>query len=127
MAELAEVLSSRVKAEIFRLLFGISDAELHLREIERRSGLNVATVRQELQRLIELELVRARKDGNRVCYSANRQHPLYPEIHNLVLKTSGLVDMLRVALKKADVELAFVFGSLGADAGQQSFGCWLTC
>ncbi|HUI08246.1 MAG TPA: nucleotidyltransferase domain-containing protein [Verrucomicrobiae bacterium] len=83
-----------------------------MREIERRSGLNVATVRQELQRLIELGLVSARKDGNRVCYTANQQHPLYPDIHNLVLKTSGLVEVLRSALKKADIDLAFVFGSL---------------
>lgn len=52
MSILAQILSSRVKAEIFRLLFGLSGKELHLRELERQSGLAVGTVRQELQRLV---------------------------------------------------------------------------
>jgi hypothetical protein len=38
MNMLAELLSSRVKAETFRLLFGPGDGELHVREIECRSG-----------------------------------------------------------------------------------------
>jgi DNA-binding transcriptional ArsR family regulator len=73
MALLAEILSSRVKAEIFRLLFGLSPKELHLRELERQSGLAVGTVRQELQRLVRLDLVAARRDGNRLYYRANER------------------------------------------------------
>jgi len=109
---LAEILSSRVKAEIFRLLFGLSARELHLRELERQSGLAVGTVRQELQRLVRLELVTVRRDGNRVYFRANQEHPLYPEIHSLVLKTAGLVDVLREALGREEILVAFVFGSL---------------
>lgn len=109
---LAEILSSRVKAEIFRLLFGLSSKELHLRELERQSGLAVGTVRQELQRLVRLDLVVARRDSNRVYYRANLQHPIFPEIHHLVLKTVGLVDVLREALEQEELQLAFVFGSV---------------
>ena len=112
MSVLAEILSSRVKAEIFRLLFGLSARELHLRELERQSGLAVGTVRQELQRLVRLELVTVRRDGNRVYFRANQEHPLYPEIHSLVLKTAGLVDVLRKALGREEILVAFVFGSL---------------
>lgn len=54
---LAELLSSKVKAELFRLLFGLDGKPLHVRELERRSGLAVATVRQELDRLTKLGLV----------------------------------------------------------------------
>ncbi len=110
---LAELLSSRVKAEVFRLLFGIDAASLHLREIERQSGLAVGTVRQELQRLTTLGVVERRADGNRTLYTANRHHPLFPEIRNLVLKTSGLVEVLREALSgDAGINFAFVFGSI---------------
>jgi hypothetical protein len=38
---LSEILSSRVRAEFFRLLFGIKSNELHLREIERQAGLDL--------------------------------------------------------------------------------------
>jgi DNA-binding transcriptional ArsR family regulator len=89
MNTLADLLSSRVKAQIFRLLFGTLDQELHVREIERQSGLTIATVRQELKRLAGFGIVQARKDGNRVYYRANQQHLLYLEIHNLVLKTGS--------------------------------------
>ena len=113
MSTLADILSSRVKAEVFRLLFGIDGAPLHLREIERQSGLAVGTVRQELQRLASLGLVEKRADGNRRLYTANRHHPLFPDIRNLVLKTSGLADVLRSVLApERGIRLAFVFGSL---------------
>ena len=112
MNALAELLSSRVKAEIFRLLFGVQDQELHVREIERQSGLADATVRQELKRLVCLGLIEARRDGNRIYYHAQKQHPLFFEIHNLVLKTTGLVEVLRNALAHDDIRVAFVFGSV---------------
>ena len=97
---LAQILSSTVKAEIFRLLFGLDGKPLHVRELERRSGLAIGTVRQELDRLTKLGLITARKDGNRRYYTAREDHPLYPEIRGLVLKTSGLADVLRRALAK---------------------------
>jgi len=107
-------LSSQVKAEIFRLLFGPSDPALHFREIERQSGLADATVRQELQRRARLGLIVARKDGNRLCYGSNRDHPLHPDIRNLVLKSTGLVEVLRDALKDKNIVIAFVFGSIAS-------------
>lgn len=112
MNALAELLSSKTRAELFRLLFGLHDAPLHLREIERQTGLAVATVRQEIEKLARLGLVARHKDGNRVCYAANRAHPLYAEIRGLVLKTAGLVDVLRSALTVPGVHCAFVFGSI---------------
>ena len=111
MNTLADLLSSRVKAEVFRLLFGTVDQELHVREIERRSGLADATVRQELKRLTRLGVIELRRDGNRTYYHASTSHPLYSDIRNMVLKTSGLVDVLREALDYSGIRLAFVFGS----------------
>jgi predicted nucleotidyltransferase/DNA-binding HxlR family transcriptional regulator len=112
MNRLAELLSSRARAEIFRLLFSGAVEELHVREIERRSGLNDSTLRQELRKLVRLELVQSRRDSNRVYYRAKTESPLYPEIRNLVLKTSGLADVLKSALMDKRIRVAFVFGSI---------------
>jgi predicted nucleotidyltransferase len=109
---LAELLSSRARAEIFRLLFGGTGEELHVREIERRSGLNDSTLRQELRKLVRLDLVQSRRDSNRVYYRAKTENPLYPEIRNLVLKTIGLADGLKSALADTRIRVAFVFGSI---------------
>src|SRR5512139_1984075 len=98
MSVLAEILSSKTRAEIFRLLFGASAGASYTREIQRRTRSSLGAVHQELQKLRRLGLVDTRKDGNRVAYTANKSHPLYPEIHCLVLKTGGLADLLRTAL-----------------------------
>jgi predicted nucleotidyltransferase len=118
MDSLSRLLSSRVKAEIFRLLFGLGTPEMHLREIARRAGLNDATVRQELRRLTALGLVKIRRDGNRSYACAYRHHPLYPELHGLVLKTSGLAEVLRDALGTAGILAAFIFGSIASGSEQ---------
>ena len=114
MGSLSRLLSSRVKAEVFRLLFAPGAGELHVREIARRAGLSEATVRQELKVLKDIGLVVARPSGNRTYYHADPEHPLHPDIRGLVLKTSGLVEPLREALGGADVRVAFVFGSVAA-------------
>jgi len=120
-SRLASILSSRVRAEIFRLLFGLAPKSLHVREIVRQSGLSLGAVRQDLGRLLELELVAKRRDGNRLYYRANQDHPLYPVIRDMVLKTTGLVDALRESLGAEGIQVAFVFGS-GArgDLGAES-------
>jgi len=112
MNTLSEILSSRTRAEIFKLLFGVAENELHVRELQRRSGLNDSSIRQELRKLERLDLVQRRKDSNRVYYQAKKDHPLYQDIHHLVLKTSGLVDVLRSVLQDKRIQLAFVFGSI---------------
>lgn len=87
-----------------------------MRELERRTGLSGATVRQELKKLTRLGVVEARREGNRTYYRANNAQPLYPDIRNLMLKTSGLTDALLEALGGAgDIDVAFVFGSVASD------------
>jgi predicted nucleotidyltransferase len=97
----------------FASLFGVvPDAALHMREIERRTGFAIGTVQTELKKLERLEIISRIKDGNRVYYRANTAHPLYPETRNLVLKTSGLVDVIKEALSnEKGIKIAFVFGS----------------
>ena len=113
MNVLAEILSSKIRAEIFRLLFGTSVEELHMREIERRSGYAIGTIQTELKKLLRLDLVKKRKDGNRLYYRANKENPLYPDIRSLVLKTIGLGDILKNVLRQdSDISIAFVFGSI---------------
>lgn len=112
MGTLADILSSRVREAIFQLLFGRTKRELHLRELERQSGFSLGAVRQELQKLLRLDLVRDRRDGNRLYYRANTEQSLYPEIRQLVLKTVDMVEILQSILNREGVEAAFVFGPL---------------
>jgi DNA-binding transcriptional ArsR family regulator len=112
MSTLSLILSSRVRAGLFHLLFGLKGRELHVRELARQAGLHEASIRQELKKLRGLDLVSERRDGNRAYFRANTAHPLYPEIHRMVLKTTGLVELVGESLSGADIDVAFIFGSV---------------
>jgi predicted nucleotidyltransferase len=55
-----------------------------------------------------------------VYYRAKAENPLYPEIRNLVLKTSGLSNVLKAALTDKRIHVAFVFGSIAS--GEEKAG-----
>lgn len=112
MSILVQILSSRVRAEIFRILFGIHSKEYHLRDIQRQADLAIRTVSQEVAKLEKIGLIQKRQDGNRTYYCANKKHPLYNTVHDLVLKTSGLTDILHQSLSLNSIRFAFVFGSI---------------
>ena len=84
---LAELVSSRARAAVFRMLFGREGTPLYLREIQGKTNFAVGTIQQELRKLVRLKLLTRERSGRRVYFEANRAHPLYPEIHNMVMKT----------------------------------------
>jgi predicted nucleotidyltransferase len=81
--------------------------------------MSVAAVQEELKKLARLGLLTMRQSGNRVYYCSNKAHPLYREIHNLVLKTTGLADLFKEALEEKKIRIAFIFGSI-ADGNEKA-------
>jgi predicted nucleotidyltransferase len=113
--KLALLFHSEVRAEVLGLLFGVHQREMYRAEIIKQTRFAGRSVEEELEKLVRLELILTEKDGNRRYYSVNRAHPLYPELHTIVLKTSGLKDVLVEALPDHGVSFAFVFGSIAAN------------
>lgn len=118
---LLDIVFPKVRAEVLRLLFSHGQTELHLRELTRQSGLSLGTVQEELEKLLKADLLVSRRDGNRRYYRANKNHPVFPDLQQLVLKTAGLGDVLERALAPIKgVDIAFIFGSLAANTGTAS-------
>ncbi|MDY0313205.1 MAG: ArsR family transcriptional regulator, partial [Desulfobacterales bacterium] len=46
--------------------------------------------REELNQLTRTELLRSRRNGRQVLYSANTNHPLFPELMSMVRKVVGI-------------------------------------
>lgn len=120
MSVLSKLLSSRTRAEVLKVLFGLNPKEIHLREITRRSKLTIGTVQDEMKKLKSLDLISIRRDGNRLYYRANRDHPLFSILCQLVLKTDGLAEGLRERLLGQGVDAAFVYGSIAK--GEETAG-----
>lgn len=109
---LAQLLSSQVRAEIFRLLFDGKKSSIFLRELQRKSGFSIGAIQKEIANLKDLDIVTAERDGNRLYYTANSAHPLYKNICGLVEKTSGAAEKIKEALIPIKgIESAFIFGS----------------
>ena len=92
------------------------ERRVHLRELARLTGASPGTLKKELDALTEAGLLNVQRVGNQTHFSANAQHPVYPELSGLIRKTTGLHDVLARALEPlADgVVAAFVFGSVAS-------------
>jgi predicted nucleotidyltransferase len=108
-----DAIFSKARAEVLRNLFRDDDAELHLREIARRSGLTLHAIQKELASLTAAEIVVSRRDGNRQYFKANKANPIYPELRGIVQKDNAIADLIASALQNAPgIEVAFIYGSV---------------
>jgi len=101
------------RKRVLSLLLTDPKERWYLRDIARRTGCALGTVRRELEGLAAAGIALRVKDGNRTYYQANAACPLLPELTGLIRKTAGLADVLRETLEPlaGKIELAFVFGS----------------
>lgn len=112
---LAEPLFTSVQRRVLGLLFGQPERRFQSAEIIRLAASGTGGVHRLLRRLESAGLITLTRIGNQKYYQANRESPVFEELHGLVVKTVGLVEPLRAALTPwADrIEAAFVFGSVG--------------
>jgi hypothetical protein len=109
---LSELLTSNTRAEVMRILFDGMGEERYLREMEKLSHIQINSLQKEVKHLASIDLIKARKDGNRIYYSANKEHPLYLDLTSIVEKTVGLVSVLKNRLEDPRIKCAFIFGSM---------------
>jgi predicted nucleotidyltransferase len=111
---LAGALFTPVQGRVLGLLFGQPERRFGSAEIIRLARGGTGAVHRQLVRLAAAGLVTVVRIGNQKHYRANRDSPVFAELHGLVVKTVGLVGPLREALSPLakKIELAFVFGSV---------------
>jgi predicted nucleotidyltransferase len=118
---LADALFTRTQQRVMRVLFGQPQRSFYATELIRDAGTGSGAAQRELAKLEGSGLIVAQRIGNQKHYQANTASPLYSELRSIVLKTVGLTEPLRDALKPLSsyVRAAFVFGSV-AKATDQS-------
>jgi len=111
---LSSALFPNVRQRVLGLIFGHPDSSFYISEIVRKVDSGSGAVERELLRLERSGLVSVERSGNRKHYRANRNSPIFPELHSLILKTVGLSEPLRQALEPqaTKIKVAFVYGSV---------------
>ncbi len=119
---LADVLFSPVQQRVLALLFGQPGRSFQSAEVIALAGSGTGAVHRQLVRLAGSGLVTVKRVGNQKHYQANRDSPVFSELHGLVVKTMGLVGPLQEALAplRDRIQVAFVYGSIakGTDTAQ---------
>jgi predicted nucleotidyltransferase len=102
------------------VLFGQPERSYYASELILVAGTGSGAAQRELARLEESGLIAARRIGHQKHYQANAASPLYSELRSIVLKTVGLAEPLRDALKplSAAIRVAFVYGSVARATDQ---------
>ena len=90
------------------------EQEFYLRELSNQFHLSPRAVSMELKNLESIELIKKRISGKQHYYSINTQHPLFPDLQNVFLKTIGLKDVIRDKLTPfhSSIDYAFIYGSV---------------
>jgi predicted nucleotidyltransferase len=107
-------LFGRTRQALLALLYSRADEE-HLQEsLIQHVGLGRGTVQRELDFLARAGVARRVMRGRQVYFQANSQSPIYAELRGLVVKTSGVADVLRGALARlrGRITVAFIYGSV---------------
>jgi len=111
---IADALFSKVQQRVLAVLFGNPGRSFYANEVIALAGSGTGAVQRELARLEAAGLVTVTRVGNQKHYQANAAAPVFEELRGMVLKTSGLADVLRGALAPlaARIGAAFVYGSV---------------
>jgi anion-transporting ArsA/GET3 family ATPase len=96
---LNSLITSQTRVRLLVRLFMNSSSRAYLRGLGAEFGESTNGIRVELNRLEEASLLISEKAGNRKLYRANTAHQLYNDIHNIVLKETGITNAVEKILE----------------------------
>jgi len=108
---LETLITSKTRLKLLLKFFLNSSSRAHLRNLETEFGESTNAIRLELNKFEEAGLLKSEMMGNKKVFSANTGHPLFQDIHNIILKTVGFDQIIdRVVTKLGNVQVAYVAG-----------------
>lgn len=121
---LDSLITSRTRLKMLLKFFLNSHSRAHLRGLAEEFGESTNAIRHELNNLSRAGYLVSVGKGNIIEYSANVEHPLYPELKNLVHKYMGIDKIFDYVVKKmiarlGALDMAFITGDYanGKDTG----------
>jgi len=108
---LEALITSKTRIKLLLKFFLNANSSSYLRSLETEFGESTNAIRLELNRFEEAGLLDSYTDGNRKYYHANKEHPLFPDINNIVMKFIGFDQIIEnVVNKLGPLERVFLCG-----------------
>ncbi len=108
---LETLISSKTRIKLLLKFFLNSDTTAYLRGLESEFGESSNSIRLELNRLEEAGMLASNFIGNRKVFKANIKHPLFDEIHKILLKHIGIDRIIEDVIERlGDVDSVYLVG-----------------
>ena len=116
---LDELLGSKLRAKVLGWLFTHPEERYFVRQLTTLLAEDSTNISRELSRLERIGILRSEREGRQKYYRADRQCPIFSELQGIALKTAGMADVLRTALRPlaGKIKAAFVYGSMASGKG----------
>jgi hypothetical protein len=85
-----DLITSKTRIKLLLKFFLNDQTRSYLRGLETELGESSNSIRIELNKLETAGLLNASTKGNKKIFFANTHHPLYVDIHNILLKCIGI-------------------------------------
>ncbi|MDZ4246483.1 MAG: ArsR family transcriptional regulator [Dehalococcoidia bacterium] len=116
----AGIIASKTRIKLLTRFFFNPGTQSYLRELAKEFHVSTNAVREELNQLTGAKLLTSQKAGRQVQYTANPDHPLFPELRSMVSKVMGIDQVIDGIVNRiGDLERAYLIGDYaeGKDSG----------
>ena len=114
------LISSKTRIKLLLKFFLNSETTSYLRGLESEFGESTNSIRLELNRLEEAGMLSSFTKGNKKIFKSNTKHPLYKEVHNILLKYIGFDKIIIDVIERlGDVQKVFVTGEFAKGLDSQ--------
>lgn len=117
---LDSIITSQTKIKLLLRFFLNPNSSGYLRQLASDFGESTNSIRLELNKLSKAKILLSNPEGRNKVYRANRNHPFFIDIRNIVLKSTGIDQVIQNILNKLGrLHLAFIRGdyAVGKDSG----------
>jgi hypothetical protein len=102
------LITSQTRIKLLKKFFLNSSTTAHLRGLESEFGDSTNAIRVELNRFEAAGLLKSHSEGNKKVFQANSEHPLFSDIHNIILKETGIDKVIENVIHRIG-DLLFVY------------------
>ena len=117
---LKTIITSETRIKLLLKFFLNPETSGYLRQLAKEFGESTNGIRVELNKLCDSKVLTSTKNGRQKIFRANADHPLFVDIRNIVMKSTGIDMVVSTIIKKiGKLNKAFVRGdyAIGRDSG----------
>lgn len=116
---LESLITSKTRIKLLLKFFLNSQTKSYLRSLETEFGESTNSIRVELNKLENAGLLETSVEGNKKMFFANKKHPLFEDINNILMKFIGIDQIIdQVTSQIGDLQAAYITGdfAIGKDS-----------